>query len=526
VIRASHILTATLLGALCLTSCAREAEDGFIFNNGAEPETLDPHLMTGVPEHRIALALYEGLVREDPKTLAPLPGVAESWEISADAKTYTFKLREGAKFSNGDPLGAEDFVWSWQRALSPKTASQYAEQLYAITNAKAFNEGKLEDFAEVGVKAPDERTLVVTLDAPTPYFLELLSFQTLMPVHRATVEGHAERWTRPGTHVGNGPFVLAEWRPRDQLVLTPNPHYWDAASVKLPKIRIKAMDDLNTAYAEYQAGKLHWMPAVPQTKIDEVQAHPDYYVWPYLGSYFFRFNVTKPPFDDVRVRKAFTMSVDKKSVCQDVLKAGQIPATGYVPPSIHGYEPVVGLPYDPAAANALMFEAGFPGGEGFPEVELLYNTNEAHKQVSEALAQMWRDRLGVTVKLRNMEWQTYLKDQRSLNYTICRAGWIGDYADPNTFLDMFVTDRGNNNTGWSNAEYDEALAAAAKEQDPAKRMAIFRRAEEILIKEDLPILPIYFYVNQGLKRPEVSGLHQNIRDLHPFQGMELLGPAK
>jgi len=336
-------------------------------------------------------------------------------------------------------------------------------------------------------------------------------------------ETHGERWTRPENHVGNGPFVLDEWRPRDQIICTPNEHYWDRANVKLTKVRIKAMDDMNTAFAEYQAGKLHWMTAIPQTKIDEVQAHPDYYVWPYLGSYFFRFNVTRAPFDDVRVRKAFSMSVDRESVCRDVLKAGQIPATSYVPPGIHGYEGVEGIPYDPDAANALLADAGYPGGEGFPEVELLYNTNEAHKQVSEALAQMWRDRLGVTVKLRNMEWKTYLKDQRSLNYTIARAGWIGDYADPNTFLDMFVTGRGNNNTGWSNEEYDDILEnLAPQEQDSAKRMALFRRAEEILVREDLPILPIYFYVNQGLKRPEVRGLHQNIRDLHPFQGMELL----
>ena len=496
-----------------------------VFNNGAEPETLDPHVMTGVPEHTLALALFEGLTSHHPETLQALPGVAEWWEISDDGTVYTFHLRRDAKWSNGDPVTAEDFRWSWKRALDPATASQYAYQLYAVVNAQRFNAGETKDFAEVGCEAVDAHTFRVTLAAPTPYFLDLTSFETLMPVHRATVEEHGIAWTQPRNFVGNGPFVVSEWKPRDEIVMTPNPHYWNAGIVRLRTIRAKALDDMNTAYNEYLAGKLDWMKAIPQKRIDEVQQHPDYYVWPYLGSYFYRFNVTRKPFDDVRVRKAFNAAVDKDSLCRNTLKAGQIPATGFVPPGIHGYEGVTGHPYDPEGAKALLAEAGFPGGRGFPDVELLYNTSEAHQQVAEVISSMWREVLGINVKLRNMEWKVYLDDVDNLRYQIARAGWIGDYTDANTFMDMFVTDGGNNNTGWWDAQYDRHIAEAAQEQDPLARARLFAQAEEILCVDEMPILPIYYYVNQGLLRSRVKGLAENIRDLHPFQLIYIDGPA-
>ncbi len=502
----------------------RAFEQEFVFNNAAEPETLDPHLMTGVPEHSLALALFEGLTSHHPETLQAVPGVAAWWEISRDGLTYTFHLRDDARWSNGDPVTARDFAWSWQRALEPTTASQYAYQFYAVKNAEAFNKGSVKDIADVGFEATDDRTFVVTLAAPTPYFLDLTSFETLMPVHRASVEKHGSTWTRPENFVGNGPFTLAEWKPRDEIVMTPNPHYWNASIVRLTKIRAKAMDDMNTAYNEYLAGSLDWLKAIPQKRVDEVQLHPDYYVWPYLGCYFFRFNVTKEPFDDVRVRRAFNLAVNKESLCVETLKAGQIPATGYVPPGIHGYAGIQGERYDPAKAKELLAAAGYPGGEGFPEVELVYNTSESHKQACEVISSMWREVLGVNVKLLNMEWKVYLDDVDNLRYQIARAGWIGDYTDPNTFMDMFVTGGGNNNTGWGSPEYDQLIRDAAVEQDAAARAQLFRRAEKILCVEDLPILPLYFYVNQGVLRPRVKGLAENIRDLHPFQYIYLDGP--
>jgi oligopeptide transport system substrate-binding protein len=502
----------------------KEHEQEFVFNNGAEPETLDPHLMTGVPEHTLALALFEGLTAHHPRTLQAMPGVAAWWEISEDGLVYTFHLRDDAKWTNGETVTAEDFRWSWERALSPATASQYAYQLYAVKNAEAFNKGEVKDIAEVGMKALDDVTFEVTLGAPTPYFLDLTSFETLMPVHRATVEKHGLQWTRSENFVGNGPFTLSEWKPRDEIVMTQNEHYWNSGIVRLTKIRAKAMDDMNTAFNEYLAGSMDWLKAIPQKRIDEVQMHPDYYVWPYLGCYFFRFNITRAPFDDVRVRKAFNLAVDKQSLCVDTLKAGQIPATGYVPPGIHGYTGVQGDDYDPAKAKQLLAEAGFPGGEGFPEVELVYNTSESHKQNCEVISSMWREVLGVNIKLRNMEWKIYLDDVDNLRYQVARAGWIGDYTDPNTFMDMFVTDGGNNNTGFANAEFDQLIRDAAIEQDPGKRAKLFQRGEQILCVEEMPILPLYFYVNQGMLRPRVKGLDENIRDLHPFQFIFMDGP--
>lgn len=502
----------------------RDHDQVFVFNNGAEPETLDPALMTGVPEHTLALALYEGLTSHHPVTLQPVPGVAAWWEISEDGLVYTFHLRDDAKWSNGDPVTAEDFRWSWIRALDPKTAAQYAYQLWSIKNAKAFTGGEVTDPSEVGIQVVDEHTFVVTLESPTAYFLDLTSFETLMPVHRATVETHGDEWTSPGNIVTNGPFQLAAREPRIAIEMVPNEHYWNRGIVRLERIRALAMDDMNTAYNEYTQGSIDWLKAVPQKRIDEVQLNPDYYAWPYLGTYFFRYNITEPPFDDVRVRMALNLAVNKTSLCVDTLKAGQIPAQAYVPPGIHGYENVEGLAYDPERAKELLAEAGYPNGEGFPDVELVYNTSESHKQVCEVITSMWNDTLGINAKLRNMEWQIYLETVDTMQYQVARAGWIGDYTDPNTFLDMFVTGGGNNNTGFSNAEYDAAIEAAARETDLEKRFEHFRRAEQILCVDELPILPIYYYVNQGLLRPRVRNLHGNIRDLHPFQVIYLDGP--
>ena len=503
----------------------KKHEQVLVFNNHAEPKTLDPAIMTGVPEHTLALALYEGLTTHHPSTLQPLPGAAEWWEISADGLTYTFHLRDGAKWSNGDPLTAEDFRWSWQRALAPETASQYADMLYSIEGAEEFNTGKAKDFSQVGVEVVDGTTLRVRLRAPTPYFLEIVSFETLMPVHRATIEKWGAQWTHPEHFVGNGPFVLSAWKPRDAIEMTPNPHWWNHGMVRLKLIRARALDEVNTSLSEYLAGGVDWIREVPVMRVEEVQTHPDYYVSPYLGVYFFRFNVTRKPFDDVRVRKSFNLALNKQALCENTMKAGQIPATGAVPPGIHGYPEFEGLPYDPARAKQLLAEAGYPGGADFPEVELLYNNSESHKRVCEVIGSMWREVLGVRVELRQREWQVYLEDQKNMNYQVARAGWIGDYADPNTFLDMWVTGRGNNETGWSNPKYDALIAAAARETDFEKRMKLFQDAERILCVEDLPILPIYYYVNQGMLRPRLRGWSENIRDLHPFQYMYLDGPS-
>lgn len=531
-----HRLSLALLVGLCLSPLAAQIVDDIppappedqilYFNNDAEPETLDPAKMTGVPEHTLALGLYEGLTRHDPETLEPLPGVAESWEISEDGTVYIFKLREDAKWSNGERVTAADFVYSYQRVLDPAPVApiQYSYMLWCLDNAEAYNKGEIESFDEVGVRAIDEGTLEIRLRASTPYFLDLISFETYMPVHKATVEKHGIKWTRPENFVGNGPFVLSAWTLNVEIVMTPNPHYWDRDKVLLREVHALAIDDQDTSVNKFLNGELHWIRSVPSTRIDELKLHPDYDASPYLGAYFYRFNTTEAPFDNPLVRKAFAMAIDRQTICERVLKGGQIPAGTHVPPGIHNYTSGEGLPYDPFRARELLAEAGFEGGAGLPSISLLYNTNESHKQVAEAIVDMWQKNLGVTVSLENTEWKVYLDRVDNFDYQIARAGWIGDYTDPNTFMDMFVTDGGNNNTGWSNPRYDELIELAATTHDQARRFEYFREAETLLCRDGVPIAPIYFYVNQFMVHEDVIGWYPNVRDLHPLRDIYIAAP--
>lgn len=492
----------------------------FRFNNGAEPETLDPALMKGVPEHTLALALFEGLVTYDPETLEPAPGVAKSWSVSEDGLVYTFHLRD-CTWSNGDPLTSEDFVYSWRRVLDPQTAAEYAYQLWYIKNAAAYTKGTVTDFAEVGIRAPDSHTLVVTLEHPTAFFLGLVAFETFMPVHRGCVETHGKLWTRAGNMVSNGPFVLAEWKPEQEIVLRKNQRYWDAANVRLAAIVAYPIVNEDAALLRYKTGELHWLRSLPAPMIPELSKRPDYRKTPYLGTYFFRFNCTRKPFDDPRVRMAFHLAFDKAKLCEHVLHGQYDPATSFVPPMLPPYVSPKGPGYDPARAAALLAEAGYPGGKGFPRVSLIYNTSKRHEEIAEVAQEMWKKNLGVEINLVNQEWKVYLKTMSQLEYDIIRSAWIGDYMDPNTFLDMFVTDGGNNRTGWSNARYDELIAAAARTTDTARRLELFREAEDILLNREAPILPVYFYANLNLLHPSVRGFYGNPRDLHPFKHIYL-----
>ena len=479
-----------LLLAAVLSGCGKSGRPAdvneFVYVSGAEPETLDPARMTGLLEGRLANGLFEGLATYDPKDLSPLPGMAERWEISPDGLTYTFHLRE-AEWSNGDPVTAHDFAWSWQRVLEPETAASYAYMLYCIRGARAFNEGAETDFREVGVEAVDGRTLRVRLAKVTPYFLELTAFSTFLPVHRKTGEKLGRAWASPKNFVRrgvvNGSFVLKEWRINDRIVLERNPRYWDAANVASDRIVALPIDSEMAALNAYEEGRADLVTSVPLQLVMKLQARPDFHGSDYLGTYYYTFNTTRPPFDDVRVRLAFNLSADKERLVRYVLKGGQKAARTFVPPQIPGYAAPDGPRFDPGKAAKLLAEAGYPGGKGFPDVELLYNTSEGHKDVAEVLQEMWKQNLNVTVELVNLEWKTYLDTLRRKEFQVARAGWIGDYVDPNTFLDLLVTGGGNNRTGWSNPDYDALINAAGREPDPEKRMMIFRNAETILTNE-------------------------------------------
>ena len=510
-------LFVALLGALCLAATEGWAQEQvFRVNNLAEPESLDPGIVTGVPEHRIISNLFEGLATNDPKDLSPQPGMARSWTISKDGLVYTFTLRD-ATWTDGKKVTAHDFVYAWERVLNPKTGAKYAQQLFYLRNGEEYNKGKLTDFSQVGVKALDDKTLQATLRAPTPYFLFLTTFYTLYPVPKAAVEAHGTDWVKPGKIVSNGPFKLASWVPQRELVLEKNPAHWDAATVKLQKAVFIPIDDMNTAYKQFLAGDSDWLTSVPPTQIDAAKQKPEYYVTPYLGTYYFRFNVTKPPTSDVRVRKALSMAVDRESLTRFVTKAGEIPTSSFVPVNMPGYEGIRGLPYDPAGAKKLLVEAGYPDGKGFPKTELLYNTSELHKAVTQAVQQMWKESLGIQVELANVEWKVYLNKQAQLDFQVSRAGWIGDYVDPNTFLDMWITGGGNNQTGWSTKGYDDLIARAGRTLDPKERMKLFQEAEKMLIADEVPIMPLYTYVNKGMLSRKVKGWSPNILAQHPLK---------
>ncbi|RKX34602.1 MAG: peptide ABC transporter substrate-binding protein [Verrucomicrobia bacterium] len=503
--------------------------DGILHvGNGTEPQDIDPQTVTGVPEHNIITAVLEGLVREDPVDLHPVPGVAESWEISEDGRVYTFHLREDAKWSNGDPVTATDFVLSYRRMLTPTLGAEYSSMLHYVVNAREFNAGELTDFSRVGFKAPDDRTLEITLKNPTPFFLNLLNHYSWFPIHIPTVEkfGGLDRkgtkWTLPGNFVGNGPFNLKDWRMSQMITVEKSDTYWDRDNVSLNEIRFYPIESQDTEERMFRTGQLHYTNSIPLSKIDVYKAeNPDLlHIDPYLGTYFLRANVTEPPFDDVRIRRALALAIDRESLVTNVTKGGQIPAYHFTPPGTAGFTARARLEGDLETARQLLTDAGFPNGEGLPRLELLYNTSESHRVLAEALQQMWRKRLNIDVSLVNEEWKVYLDSQDTLSYQICRGGWIGDFVDPHTFLEMFVTDGGNNDTGWSNDRYDELTQLALKAPDDVARFEIYQEMEAILM-EELPIIPIYFYTKVNLRQPSVKGFHPTILDHHPYQHIYL-----
>ena len=501
--------------------------------NGAEPQQLDPHTTTGVPEHRIASTLFEGLASIDPSDLRPVPAVAERWAVSDDGLVYSFTIRDAAAWSNGDPVTAEDFVYSWQRILSPGLASEYAYMLYCIKNAKAFNEGALTDFTQVGAKALDARTLEVTLERPTPYFLSMQVHNAWYPIHRATIERfgrideRATKWTQPGNLVGNGPFMLERWDPSELIRVVKNSRYWDSDNVRLAAVEFRPIDDQLTEERSFRTGELHATESVPLSKIDVYKRdNPGVlHIDPYLGTYVYRFNVTRPPFDNVLVRRAFAMAIDREKLVSHVLKGGQLPAPHFTPPNTAGYTCAASIPYDPAAGRDLLARAGYPGGAGLPPVELLYNTSENHKLIAEAVQQMWKADLNVQVSLVNQDWKVYLDSMNALDYQIARSGWIADYVDPNNFLECFLSGNGNNRTGYGSDAYDALIEKAGRTLDPQARFAVFQEAERLLL-DDCPLAPVYFYTRIYLKSPDVVGWQPNILGFIPFKRLDIQPAAK
>jgi oligopeptide transport system substrate-binding protein len=599
----------------------------FTFDNSTEIKTVDPPKATGQPEGRIIDAVFEGLLRhtvppEKLKTakagenldLSAEPASAESYTISEDGRTYTFQMRKAAKWSDGSPVTAHDFAWSWRRMLHPETASEYAYQLHYLQGAEQYTTAEvkeeepvevelddrpnplqtfprgtivrgtltriekspepqfakdldkqeqkrawgawretwiywvtpegaqeavayckqtpagrskvtrclhvLPDFEKtVGIQPEGDQKLVLTLKHPTPYFPELLAFYPLFPVNRRCVETFGSpNWTKPENLVSNGPYRIQFRRIRDRIRLVKNESYWNAESVQLKTIDALAIKSETTALNMYLSGQIDWATTVPKTMIPEIQKQlgPQFRNTPMLTTYFYRLNVNRPPLDNVKVRQALSLALDRRQICEHVTKAGEVPARGFVPPGLTGY-PYPQMPgFDPERAQKILAEAGYPGGRGLPRLEILYNVSDAHQEIAEVIQQQWRENLGIDVQLRNLEWGVFLDTLQSTDFQIARSGWIGDYPDPNTFVDMFVTGGANNQTNWSNARYDELVEKAGSEFDPPKRLQMLADAEQILLDEQ-PIIPIYWAVTFNLVKPDVRGFYSHPQDWHPLQ---------
>ncbi len=489
-------------------------------NLSSEPKSIDPALNTAVDGHQVIIGVFEGLCRLDEKDQG-IPGIAESWDISEDNLTYTFHLRD-AKWSDGQPVKASDFVYAWKRAVDPATAAEYAYQMYYLKNGEAINNGE-KPVDELGVKAIDDKTLEVTLESVTPYFLQLTAFPTYMPVREDVVSADPEGWAlNMDTYIGNGPFKVQEWKHDDVLKLVKNENYYDADKVKLDGIDYVFIVEASTAVSAFESGEIDYMEAVPAEKIAVLEEANDenFKILPYLGTYFYIFNMNQEPVNNPKVRKALSLAINRTDIVEQVTKAGQVPATGFVPKGVSmsdgttDFQETAGdynMPIDDSKveeAKQLMAEAGYPDGQGFPTIELLYNTNEGHKAIAEAIQAMWKQNLGINVELRNEEWKVFQTSRNEGNYTIARHGWIGDYVDPMTFLDMWITNSGNNDAKFSNPKYDELITKAkstlGKERDDA-----MLEAQSILM-EELPVMPIYYYTNAILMRSAVKNAPKSI----------------
>lgn len=589
------------------TVVPRHPPDELWINNGGEPEWIDPGKCSDVPGGEIIDNLFAGLVEAHPKTLEPMPDIAERWETSPDGRTYTFHLRD-ATWSDGTPLTAADFAWSWKRVLDPATASRYGTMLHILQGGQAFNEKalwvtytgdrapgsatagtisdievrqtfeklgtvasveatqtgaapgffvffggadtdkaaflragqalngtllngatlqvRLADSSVVGVDAVDARTLVVKLAAPVPYFLHLAAFHTLMPVPRHVLERlqtagkNPDLWTRPEYIVSNGAYTLSEWHFKHYFVYEKNPRYWNAAAVRVPRIKVLEVDSYNTALNLYRTGEIDWLgrnTPIPSEFITHLAPFKDTHRDAELSVYFYWLNTKEPPLDNLKVRQALSLAIDRQSLVAHVLRAGQIATADLVPDGLAGYHGLRRPIFDAVRARALLHEAGYPGGANLPPITLIYNTSESHKQIAEALQAMWKTNLGIDVQIENQEWKVFLKNIEMRNFQMARMGWVGDYPDPNTFLhDLLMAHAGNNNSGWADPAFDALIERANRQSDPNVRLSLMHDAEARAMAAQ-PLIPFYVYTRSYLLKPYVKGFWSNYLDRHALK---------
>jgi oligopeptide transport system substrate-binding protein len=510
-----------LMVAMIFTGCSTTTSKGekkiLRSNNSSEPGSLDPALAQGTHESWVLENVFEGLMTFDEKGEL-VKGMAEDYKISDDGLTYTFTIRDGAKWSNGDPVIAEDFEFTWKRALDPEMAADYATILYYIKGGEAYNtgEGSRDD---VQVKALDEKTLEVTLEFPTAYFLELTAFYTYFPVNKKVVEANPDWAKKPDTHISNGPFKLVKWEHNAKLVLEKNDLYYNANKIKLDGIDLDIIEDQNTAWQKYDGGEYDLLVDIPTSVVNELQkeGNKELSIGAQVGTYYYNLNPDAKPLNNVKVRKALSMALDRETIVKDITQGGQMAAEGLVPYGLmdeKGKEfrekAGVLIEYNPEKAKELLEEGLKEEGMTIQDFNnaklvLLYNTSESHKKIAQAVQEMWRTELGVEIGVENVEFQVKLDREKSGDYDISRGGWIGDFMDPMTMLELWWSDSAFNDVNYNNPKYDELLLGAKSTMDQKVRMQNFREAEKMIV-DDMAVLPVYFYTQPYVSKPNVKGI--------------------
>ncbi|HVX86135.1 MAG TPA: peptide ABC transporter substrate-binding protein [Phycisphaerae bacterium] len=526
-----------LSGGRIWVGTTAQGERPVVVCNMDDISSLDIHRTSWASDIRTQMALWEGLTAYDPQDLHPVPGVAESWEVTDRGTTYTFHLRHDAKWSNGDPVTAQDFLFAWQRLITPATGADYVDLFNVVKGASEYTEALAEkkeaSFSSVGAAAPDAYTVVVHLKAPCSYFLDLCAFPPFFPLNEKSMGDAVKdpangRWTHPPRLVTNGAYMLTDWRFKQYLELHPNPYYWDRGNVRTKVLRITAISDHRAALLAFDTHTVDLLTFVSQTFGEDLLSQKDpaaramVHYRPVFGTYYFTFNCARAPLDDARVRQALSLAVDREKIVRDVTGMHQRVLGVLVPPdSVPGYKsPDVGELYDPAKARELLADAGYPGGAGMRPLELLFNNEELnHGKVAMAMGQMWERELGIHVTYRGVERSTFNQDRRSThNFDIARGGWYGDYDDPTTWLDLARSDSGNNDGQFKDPAYDALMDAAAREFDPAKRFAILAQAEKLICGKEFPFLMLYQYGDGFMyDANHLKGVSDNVRLITPLK---------
>lgn len=509
------LISIFIVYSFLISGCSDEAmtDDTIRYALESEPSTLDPAKSTALTESNVELALFEGLTRLDEHE-QPQPAAAKSWDISPDGTEYTFHLRDNLLWNDGTPLTAHDFEYAWKRVLDPQTASENTYMMYPLNNGEAFFKQEVSA-DQVGVKALDDKTLYVKLKAPITYFLNLTAFHAYYPVPRHVVEKDPEIWAANDKIVSNGPFVLTHWIHSNQLQFVKNDKYWDKDKVKLENMQWPISESQSTRVSMVESGQANITVEPPISEQERLTKEGLFKMSPYLGSYYYSFNTQKAPFDNPLVRKAFSMAVDREKLVNNVIKGGKEPAYAWVPPGLTN--PITKqdfrreggnlVEYNPQKARELLSEAGYPNGEGLPPITILYNTNEMHKAVAEVIQAMWKENLNVNVELLNQESKVYLDARNTGNFQVARASWIGDYADPMTFMDVYLDE--NNDGQYHNPLYNDLIRKAQNTNNQEIRMQAMHEAEKILM-DDAVVLPIYYTTQPYIAQPYVKNYRWSI----------------